>query len=71
MKRSDHVYFLKFSVHHLPRTNIMLGELLTSFLLTAIYLHSLADSQGAKYVVSCCCRADVGSGTHRWIMEVG
>ncbi|CAK9033068.1 unnamed protein product [Durusdinium trenchii] len=40
LTRGDRVAF------YIQKTNIMLGELLTSFLLTAIYLHSLADSQG-------------------------
>lgn len=30
----------------IPRTNILLGELLTSFLLTGVYLGYLADSEG-------------------------
>ncbi len=31
----------------------MLGELLTSFLLTAAYLHTLADSQGGNATDAC------------------
>jgi len=40
LTRGDRVPF------YIQKTNIMLGELLTSFLLTAAYLHTLADSQG-------------------------
>lgn len=57
---SLYVSWCAASTKVLPRTNIMLGELLTSFFCIAIFIHSWVDSEG-RAVAICGARIVLGS----------